>query len=276
MVVDNRAVFEYLTPMAQHQQELIDIDGSYGEGGGQILRSALALSAVLKRPLRVHHIRAGRKNPGLQPQHLKAVEALSRVTGGWTDGLKIGSETVTFVPRNIRPGNYRFEVGTAGSVTLLLQALLLPLCLSEEDSRLTLVGGTHVPWSPSSHYLLEVLFPTLRFMGIPIESRIERWGWYPKGGGIFHVDVKPVRELKPIMLTDRGLLKKIRGLSATSRLPRHVAERQRDYALRRIEKEFRMDAEIEVLYDVPSDGPGSFFLLIVESEKDDRRVFSIG
>ena len=262
--------------MELHEENLIEIDGSYGEGGGQILRTALALSAILKRPLRVHHIRAGRKNPGLQPQHLKAVEALSRMTGGWTGGAKIGSDTITFVPQNILPGDYRFEVGTAGSVTLLLQALLPPLCLSQESSRLTLVGGTHVPWSPSFHYLVEVLFPTLRFMGIPIEAHIERWGWYPKGGGILHVEIRPVRELKPISLIDRGLLKKIRGLSATSRLPRHVGERQKDYALRKIEKELRVDAEIEVLYDVPANGPGSFFLLVVESENAVAGFSSLG
>jgi RNA 3'-phosphate cyclase len=247
-------------------ENLIAIDGSYGEGGGQILRTALAFSAILKRPLRVHHIRAGRKNPGLQPQHLKGVEALAQMTKGRTEGVKIGSDTITFIPQNIVPGDYKFEVGTAGSVTLLLQALLLPLCLSQERSRLTLVGGTHVLWSPPFHYLNEVLSPTLNSMGISVEASIERWGWYPKGGGILHVEVKPVRELKPISLIARGPLKKIHGLSATSHLPRHVGERQKDYALKKIEKELEMDAEIQVLYDVPANGPGSFFFLVAESK----------
>ncbi len=252
--------------MEAHEGNLIEIDGSYGEGGGQILRTALAFSAILKRPTRVHHIRAGRKNPGLQPQHLKGVEALARMTEGRTEGVKIGSDTITFIPQNILPGDYKFEVGTAGSVTLLLQALLLPLCLSQESSRLTLVGGTHVLWSPPFHYLNDVLFPTLNSIGISVDANIKRWGWYPKGGGILHVGIKPVQELKPVSLIDRGPLKKIRGLSVTSHLPRHVGERQKDYALRRIEKELKMDLEVQVLHDVPANGPGSFFFLVAESE----------
>jgi RNA 3'-phosphate cyclase len=252
--------------MESEDENLIEIDGSYGEGGGQILRTALAFSAILRRPLRVHRIRLGRRNPGLQPQHLRGAQALAQMTGARTEGLQIGSETITFIPQEIIPGNYRFDVGTAGSVTLLLQGLLLPLSFAKESSRLTLVGGTHVSWSPPFHYLLEVLFPALRSMGISVGATLERWGWYPKGGGIVHVDVKPVSELKPIALIDRGSLRKIRGISATSHLPKHVGERQKDYAVRRIEKELNVDAEIRVLFDVPANGPGSFLFLVAESE----------
>lgn len=262
--------------MESRDANLVAIDGSYGEGGGQILRTALALSAVLKRPLRVDHIRAGRKNPGLQPQHLKGVEALAQLTGGRAEGLKIGSEQITFIPQEIIPGNYRFEVGTAGSVTLLLQALLLPLCLCKKSSRLTLVGGTHVSWSPPFHYLQEVLLPSLRSMGISVDLTLGRWGWYPKGGGIAHVDIKPALELKPIKLIDRGPLKRIRGISATSRLPSHVAERQKAYALKRIEKELKVDVEIDILLDVPANGPGCFFFLLAECERTVAGFSSLG
>ena len=151
-------------------ESLIEIDGSYGEGGGQILRTALALSAILRKPFTIHHIRSKRKNPGLQAQHLEAVEALARITEAETEGVKFGSQKITFIPQKILPGDYQFEVRTAGSVTLLLQAIFLPLCLAQGTSRLTLVGGTHVPWSPSFHYLSEVLLPTLQSMGISAEA----------------------------------------------------------------------------------------------------------
>jgi RNA 3'-terminal phosphate cyclase (ATP) len=266
--------------MESRERGMVEIDGSYGEGGGQILRSALAFSAILKRPLVVHHIRARRKNPGLRPQHLKGVEALAQITEAEVQGAHIGSEAVTFIPKGIIPGDYRFEVGngkrSAGSATLLLQTLLPPLCFSREPSQLTLVGGTHVPWSPSFHYLSEVLFPTLYSMGISVEASIDRWGWYPQGGGIIRAEIRPSPSFRPISLLDRGLLKKIRGLSATSNLPRHVAERQKDYALRRIEREMKMDAEIAVLDHASGSGPGSFFFLVAESEKAIAGFSSLG
>jgi RNA 3'-phosphate cyclase len=262
--------------MGIEEKRLIEIDGSYGEGGGQILRTALAFSAIYKRPLIIYRIRAKRKNPGLGHQHLMAVKALAQISGAKVDGSAIGSETLTFIPGEICPGNYKFEIGTAGSVTLLLQALLLPLCLSQKDSQLTLVGGTHVPWSPPFHYLSEVLFPVLRTMGIAIEARIEKWGWYPKGGGILEVETRPTPNLKPVTFLERGSLKRIRGISATSHLPKHVGERQRDEALRKIGKGMKVDTEITLLPDVPGNGPGSFLLLVAEFEKAIAGFSSLG
>jgi RNA 3'-terminal phosphate cyclase (ATP) len=253
--------------MQSYQEGFIELDGSYGEGGGQILRTALAFSAILRRPFTIHHIRLRRKNPGLQAQHLEAVEALSRMTEAQTEGVKFGSQKITFIPQEILPGDYQFEVRTAGSVTLLLQALFLPLCLGNGKSRLTLVGGTHVPWSPSFHFLSEVFLPTLQRMGVSANAVIEKWGFYPKGGGRIQLEIHPAHELKPICLLERGLLKKIRGISASSNLPRHVAERQKEQALRRIRMEMRIDAEIALLQEVPSKGPGSFLFLLAEYEK---------
>jgi RNA 3'-terminal phosphate cyclase (ATP) len=253
--------------MQSHQEGLIKIDGSHGEGGGQVLRTALALSANLRKPFTISHIRSKRKNPGLQAQHLEAVEALARITKAQTEGVKFGSQEISFAPQEILPGEYQFEVRTAGSVTLFLQAIFLPLCFSKGISSVTLIGGTHVQWSPSFHYLSEVLLPTLERMGVSAMAAIEKWGFYPKGGGRIQLRINPVQELKPISLVDRGSLKKIRGISAASNLPRHVADRQKEQALKRIQSELRIDGEITILYNVPSNGPGSFLFLLAEYER---------
>jgi RNA 3'-terminal phosphate cyclase (ATP) len=262
--------------MKSYWADLIEIDGSYGEGGGQILRTALALSAILKKPFALIHIRSKRKNPGLQRQHLAAVEALARITEAQTEGVKFGSQEIIFVPKRILSGRYQFEIRTAGSVTLLLQAIFLPLCLSEGISRVTLIGGTHVQWSPSFHYFSEVLLPTLERMKVFGQSGIEKWGFYPKGDGRIHLTINPVRELKPISFVDRGLLKEIRGISAISSLPRHVAARQKEQALKRIQSEFQVEGEITILDNVPSNGIGSFIFLLAEYERGLAGFSSLG
>ncbi len=262
--------------MESYQGDLIEIDGSYGEGGGQILRTALALSAILRKPFALSHIRSKRKNPGLQAQHLAAVEALARITEAQTEGVKFGSQRIIFIPQKILSGMYQFEIRTAGSVTLLLQAIFLPLCLSKGISRVTLIGGTHVQWSPSFHYFSEVLLPTLERIGVSARAVIEKWGFYPNGGGRIQLTINPVRELKPISLVDRGILKKIRGISAISNLPRHVAERQKEQALKRIQSELQIDGEITILDNVPSNGTGSFVFLLAEYERGLAGFSSLG
>jgi RNA 3'-phosphate cyclase len=262
--------------MDKQENRLIEIDGSYGEGGGQILRTSLALSAILRKPFTIHHIRSKRKNPGLQAQHLEAVKALARITEAETEGVRFESKKITFVPKRIVPGNYEFDVRTAGSVTLLLQAVFFPLCLAQGTSTLTLVGGTHVPWSPPFQYFSQVLLSTLESMGISADATIEKWGFYPRGGGKIHLKIDPVVELKSISLVDRGSLKKIRGLSAISNLPKHVAERQKEQALKRIQNELNIDAEIALLYDAPSNGQGSFLFLLAEYEKTLAGFSSLG
>ena len=258
------------------EEKLIEIDGSYGEGGGQILRTALALSAILMRPFTIHNIRSKRKNPGLQAQHLEAVKALAQITEAKTEGVKFGSQKISFYPQKIISGDYQFEVKTAGSVILLLQAILLPLCLAQGSSRVTSVGGTHVPWSPPFHYFSRVLLPTLKPMGISVDATIEKWGFYPRGGGRMQLNIKPAHALRPIHLTDRGSLKKIWGLSALSNLPRHVAERQKDQAIKRIQQELNVEPEINILYEVSSNGSGSFFFLLAEHEKATAGFSSLG
>jgi RNA 3'-phosphate cyclase len=205
-----------------------------------------------------------------------AVNALAKISGARVEGNVIGSQKLTFSPGEVRSGDYRFEIGTAGSTTLLLQALLLPLCLSKMSSRLIVEGGTHVPWSPPYHYLSDVLFPTLQLMGVSLRGSIDQWGWYPKGGGVIQMGIQPSPSLGAITLIERGPLKKIRGLSGASLLPKHVTERQREEALRRIEGELKLEAEITMLPHAPSRGPGSFLFLVAESEKAVAGFSSLG
>lgn len=262
--------------MQSYKEGLIQIDGSHGEGGGQILRTALALSAILGKPFAIFNIRSKRKNPGLQAQHLESVKALARITEAQTEGVELGSQRITFIPEKIVPGDYHFEVRTAGSATLLLQAIFMPLCFSKGISNVTLIGGTHVPWSPSFHYFSEVLLPTLKKIGVSAGAAIEKWGFYPKGGGRIRLKINPVQELKPMSLVDRGALKKIRGISAISNLPGYVAERQKEQALMRIQREFQMHGEITILDNVSSRGPGSFLFLLAEYENVIAGFSSLG
>jgi RNA 3'-terminal phosphate cyclase (ATP) len=245
---------------------MIEIDGSYGEGGGQILRTALVFSAILKTPIRVKNVRASRKKPGLGIQHLVGVNAMARISGATVEGNKVRSQTLTFIPQEIRPGDYEFNMETAGSVTLVLQAIFLPLCLVQGDSTLILVGGTHVPWSPPFHYFSQVLLPALKPMGVSAEAMIEKWGFYPKGRGRVQLKINPIDRLKPISLVERGSLKRIRGISAIANLPNPVAERQKEQALKRIRRELKIDPEIAILSDLPSIGQGSFLFLLAEYE----------
>jgi len=246
------------------------IDGSRGEGGGQILRTALSLSALLGKEVGFERIRAGREKPGLRPQHLTGVRALARITGARVEGDEIGSQSLTFSPGKVQGGVYRFNVaeerGSAGSVTLILQVLLLPLCFGPSSSHVTLLGGTHVPWSPSFHYLSTVLLPTLGKMGLRCEAEIEKWGWYPKGGGIVRIKIHPVRALKPIDLSTRGRPRTIFGISATSNLPAHIALRQKERAHQRIKESLDLTADIIIMDKAPSPGQGTALFLRLESE----------
>ncbi len=250
---------------------MIAIDGSHGEGGGQVLRTALALAVLTGKEVRLERIRAGRQVPGLQAQHLTCVLAAARLCAAEVEGARLGSQELSFAPRRPpQPGEYRFDVaeqrqgGSAGAVTLVLQTLLLPLAWADGPSRVTLRGGTHVAWSPPWHYLERVYLPMLGEMGVPVQGRIRRWGWYPRGGGEVTVEVegRPGRRLHPLRLLERGELRRLFGLSAYANLPAHVGERQR----RRAEELLRaagLAAEWEVL-QAPAPGPGSALILVAE------------
>lgn len=207
---------------------ILKIDGSYGEGGGQILRTALALSAVLGRPVELFKIRAGRKKPGLQPQHLSCVKVLAEITGAEVHGAELGSSRLHFTPGPITGGSRRIDVGTAGAVSLVFQAILAPLAFAGTSSTVTMTGGTHVPWSPPAPYISEIFLPMVERMGLAATWQLQRGGFYPKGGGEVRAAVQPLTRLSSMDLTNRGALLAIRGISAVAGLPMAIAERQAD------------------------------------------------
>jgi RNA 3'-terminal phosphate cyclase (ATP) len=256
----------------------LKIDGNYGEGGGQILRTTLSLSCLLKKPVEIVNIRKGRKIPGLQPQHLTSVNACKSISEAEVEGNKLQSLTLKFSPQKIKGGDFTFNVAeekrSAGSTSLILQALFLPLSLSEQSSHITLLGGTHVPWSPPFDYLKEIFLPMVRKIGCQIELKINKWGWYPKGEGEVHCMIHPGKKLLPLNLIERGKLLNLTGVSVVSNLPASIAERQKNQALKILrEKDFY--PEIKIL-QAPSIGQGTFFFLKAEFENSKAGFGALG
>ncbi|MBI5408254.1 MAG: RNA 3'-phosphate cyclase [Nitrospirae bacterium] len=240
----------------------IEIDGSFGEGGGQILRTALSLSCITGNTLRLFNIRKARKKPGLMPQHLTCVNAISEICRAEVAGNEAGSAELTFTPGRIKSGDYFFDIKTAGSSSLVFQTLLPPLLWADKPSRITIKGGTHVPFSPPYNYIAEVFIPMLNRIGIKVEPSIIKYGFYPKGGGEVSFKIHPAGEIKGINLVSRGRLLSIKGLSAVSNLPGHIAERQKISAIQNLSP---LPAEIDIL-EAPSVGQGTFVFLKGEYE----------
>lgn len=240
---------------------LVRIDGSQGEGGGQILRTALAMGAVYGRPVEIFNVRAGRATPGLRHQHVACLRAAAEICGAEVEGDAVGSLRVAFRPGRIRPGVYRFEVGTAGSVTLVAQ-MVLPILLSADGaSTVTIVGGTHVPLSPTWDYFAETFLPQLRRMGAEVDARIVRHGFSPAGGGEVVLDVKPWTTAVRYELLERGRLNQVRAVARVANLPLDIAKSE-------IETISRYYTDISWIPDfktrvetVDSDGPGNVCIL---------------
>lgn len=178
------------------------IDGSQGEGGGQILRSALTLSMLLQRPFELYNIRAGRAKPGLLRQHLTCVQAAAAICGAEVQGAQLGATHLSFSPGPVRAGQYHFAIGSAGSSSLVLQTLLLPLALTNAASRVTVQGGTHNGQSPSTDFLQQSFLPLLAQMGLSSTLSLSRYGFYPAGGGEVSLDIQPCQALLPLTLLD--------------------------------------------------------------------------
>jgi RNA 3'-terminal phosphate cyclase (ATP) len=259
---------------------MIVIDGSYGEGGGQVLRTSLTLAMLTGRAVQIENIRAGRPKPGLAAQHLTAVRAAAAVCEAAVDGDEMGSQCLRFAPGDLpRAAEYSFDVaqvrgaGSAGAVSLVLQTVLLPLALVPGASRLILCGGTHVAWSPPFPYLTQVYLPTLVRSGLSAALELKQWGFYPAGGGeiVAQIDGR-TSGMYPLRLTARGELRRVWGTAAVSNLPSHIPQRMANRA-RNLLAEAGLRADVEAVR-VRGNGPGAGIFVFVEYENGTRAGFT--
>jgi len=209
---------------------VLEVPGDLLEGGGQIVRTAIALSALTGKPVKLNKIRDKRPNPGLQAQHVVAVKAVAAICNAETTGLIQGSQELTFTPHGYAAGQLSFDVGTAGSIPMILQALMPGAAYAPNKVTVNLTGGTDVRWSPTIDYVRLIQLPLLQQMGYRATIQLQRRGHYPKGGGQVSISVDPPRILKAVSLLERGELLGIEGISHSVRLPSHVAQRQANAA----------------------------------------------
>jgi RNA 3'-terminal phosphate cyclase (ATP) len=249
---------------------VLELDGSVGEGGGQILRTALSLSALTGRPFAIDRIRANRKKPGLLRQHLTAVRAAAAVCGASLRGDEPGSQSLSFEPGPVAAGEYRFAIGTAGSTTLVMQTVLPPLLTAAGPSRVTIEGGTHNPLAPPVEFFERSFLPFVRRMGPRVAVRLERCGFYPAGGGRIVVEVEPVAALASFELLERAPVIGRRARALVAGLPRRIAERELAVA----QEALGLAAgELEVVELANGQGPGNVVSIELEMEHH-REVFT--
>lgn len=244
---------------------LLEIDGSFGEGGGQILRTSLAMSLITGRTVHLFNIRAGRKKPGLQQQHLTCVLAAQKIGSAEVSGAKLGSTELLFRPGTVRADSYSFPIGTAGSCSLVFQTVLPPLLLANGVSEVRFEGGTHNSMSPPFDFLAKSFVPLLRKMGAKVEVKLERYGFYPAGGGAFTARIEGGHPLSPLNLTARGEILEERARALVVRLPAKIGDRELD-VVRKTASFSRFD---RLAVEQTERGPsaGNVLLLEVETEQ---------
>lgn len=244
----------------------VEIDGSRGEGGGQILRTSLALSVITGRKLRMYDIRAGRKRPGLQRQHLACVEAAAQLCRATTNALDVGASELVFTPGAEWPGELAIDIGSAGSTTLVVQTIILPAIVSGKPLHARITGGTHNPLAPPFEFLDRVFVPHLRAMGADVTLTLERHGFLPSGGGAVRLEVKPGGTLRPIELVEAGRIVARRATAICASLPRHVGDRELAVA------QERLDNPRTELLEFPKAGPHNLFMVEVELASGAREL----
>ncbi len=214
--------------------EPIKIDGSFGEGGGQIIRSAVTLSAITGRPVEIENIRKNRKVPGLRPQHMLGVKILAKICQAKVEGLHVNSTSLKFVPSSGIDMELREDVGTAGSIPLILQVLIPAVSLVKKRLKISITGGTDVPWSPTADYTKFVLGKAFSTIGIDFSLDIKKRGYYPKGGGLVETEIVPCKTLKPVSFTKRTT-KSAKMLCSYHKMSRNAIENEINDAKRTLE-----------------------------------------
>jgi len=257
--------------MMTTQANPILLDGSHGEGGGQILRTALGLSALTGKPFAISNIRAGRKKPGLLRQHLACVKAATAICAAEVRGAEMGSTELSFTPNEVTAGRYHFAVGSAGSSTLVLQTILPPLLLAQgqsgrgsaRESVVSLEGGTHNPFAPPVDFLTAAFLPIVKRMGGEVDVAIDRCGFFPAGGGRWTATIRPAQKLSPITLNERGEPLRRVARAIVADLPGEIAKRE----LERVEKRLGWQGDQLQIRQLPQgQGPGNALMLTLESE----------
>ena len=249
---------------------MMEIDGSHGEGGGQLLRMAVALAAITRTPVSVRQIRAGRPNPGLAPQHVTAIRAVAELASAEVRGLEIGSAEMAFMPGDLVGGDRAFDVGTAGSVTLVLQACLLPAFAAKDSTHLRIVGGTDVKWAPPLDSFAKVFLPWIRRIGGQADLLSHRRGYYPRGGGEVELSVQPTTSWSPLQLSDAGAVERVRGIAHVSNLAEDIPGRMKHAALRRLHG--MSDAKIEERNYPGEDAVGQGGAIVLWAEREHTLV----
>lgn len=249
---------------------MIRIDGSSGEGGGQILRSSLSLSLATGKAFCIENIRSKRERPGLLRQHLTAVLAAAEIGGAQVEGANLGSQSLTFEPGTVKSGNHRFVIGTAGSGTLVLQTILPALMTTTGVSSITIEGGTHNLQAPPFDFLERCFLPAIGKLGPRVALKLERYGFYPAGGGSFSATIEPSTLLSPVQLIDRGDIVHRKAIAIVANLPRRIAEREIDT----VAKLLNWDAgQLEIIETKKSVGPGNIVLIEIGTSAGVKEVF---
>jgi RNA 3'-terminal phosphate cyclase (ATP) len=252
---------------------MLTIDGSFGEGGGQIIRSSLALSLITGKAFRVYNVRAGREKPGLKPQHLMAVKAAAEIGRAQVDGASVGSREFTFIPGEVKTGEYRFSIGTAGATMLVLQTVLPPLMIATEPSVITLEGGTHNKHAPPFDFLQKTFLPLVNSTGPHVQLELERYGFYPPGGGRVNVYIEPRTEARRLEIERRGEVLDVRARALVVKLPESIAERELGVIRKRLKLN---DDKLQVESSGNAISPGNVVMIEVRSQHLTELITSVG